>query len=57
MLVAGKMPAYLDFVGQHRGLAPADNLKRREAVVADDPKVSIGSLREFFGWMGFEPEE
>ena len=57
MGVAGKMPAYLNFAGQDRGLAPADNLKRREAVVADDSKMSIGSFREFFGWMGLEPEE
>lgn len=48
--------AYLKFVCENGGLAPTDNLERREAVVADDLKVSIGSLGEFFRRMGFESE-
>ena len=51
------MRALLDPLGEHGGLAPADDLERWKLIVTDDLKVPVGSFREFVWWMSFESEE
>ena len=51
------MRAFLNLLRQDRSLTPANNLKRWEAVVADQLEVTIGGVGNFTWRMGLKSKE
>ena len=47
----------LQFLSENRGLAPADNLQRREAILVDDAEMLLGLAEYFFAGNLFKAEQ
>ena len=56
-LFDGDLPDGLNLLREYCGLAPPDNLKRWKLIVADNLKMSIGSLSEIFWRVRFKSEQ